>query len=327
MTDTIEDAGTNADGKPEGGGGCRNCGVSCLGILILGGLSLGLFSANAGGRLDAKVSEVSQEILDLQDGADRQRATILGGPENDQNALADYNGFMWVMATGKPNELLPSWRETRPPLPDDVDEMVKRVAPDGLGMDAIAPAYLTPVLEPHFALDTLEPDRQKRFKASQKVYKQFRPALRYIRDGLSRGKCDWQVAWERGANLEVPNLMVLRAAANLMAYEASQQPPAQALQTGLEIVAFGQDCGQHGSLIGGMIGVAISHIGYRSLVRTFERPGLEVGDYQRAMDALAAYQAPSGEELLRAERVSMTVTLLQMSGRAVDQSRPMTGTE
>jgi len=325
----VEDAGTNADGKPpEGGLGCRTCSVGCLGILILGGLGVGLMTANAGGRLDARVSEVSQEILDLQDSADHRRSTILGAPENDQNALADYQGFMWVLAAGRSNDLPLSWREgNRPLLPEDVDDMAKRVAPKGQGMDPVAPAYLAPVLEPHFDLESMEPGRKKQLLASAKLYKRFRPALRYIRDGLSRGKCDWQVVWEKGANLEIPNLMALRAAGTLMAYEASQQPPAQALQTGLEIVAFGQDCARHGSIIGAMIGVAISHIGYQSLARTFERPGLEASDYQRAIDALASYQVPSTEELLRAERISMTVTMLQMSGRSVDQSSPVTGTE
>jgi hypothetical protein len=322
-----EDVASRADVEEEGALGCRTCGVSCLAILILIGLTFGLLTANAGGRLDARVSEVSQEILDLQDAADHRRATVVASPRDDQNAVADYNGFMWVLATGRENDIPQRWRDTRPPLPDDVEDMVKRVAPNGVGMDSVETAYLSPAFEPGFTLESLDPNQLKRFKASRKLFQQFRPLLRYIRDGLSRGKCDWQVNWEKGANVDVPNLLQLRGAANMLSYEATLQSPREGLQTGLEIVAFGEDCARHGSVIGAMIGVAIAHLGFQSLARTLERPGLEIGDYQRVIDALAAYRPPLGEDLLRAERVCMTVALLQMSGRSVDQSEPAGGME
>lgn len=315
-----EDAAESAEvQEEEGGPGCRSCAGSCLGILILFGLTFGLLSANASARLDAKVSEVSQEILDLQEAGDQRRSTILGAPANDQNAVADYNGFMWVMSpeSGYP----PSWRESPPPLPTDVEDMIRRVDPGRKGLDSVDTAFLSPAFEPNFSLEALEPSTKKRFLSSQKNFKRFRPLLRYIRDGLSRGRCDWQVNWEKGASLEIPNLLTVRGAANMLAYEATILPPRESIQNGLEIVAYGEDCGRHGTVIGSMIGVAIVHIGLKSVALSLSRPGLESSDYQRVIDTLAKYRSPSAEELLHAERVSVVVTLLQISGRYVDQSR------
>lgn len=309
------------EAEPEGGGGCKTCGLSCLGILVLLLLVIGVMSANASARLDARFVEIGKEVQELQASADVRRGTVLGAPANDENGAVDYNGLEWVLTSGEGGSRRNSWEQARPPLPAGVDAMVKRVNPEDTEIDLILSSALLAEIDSDYGIKDTPQERARR-KQAEAQFKRLRPVLRYVRDGLQRGKCDWETEWAKGMRFETPNLLAMRATANLMAYEASLQPPSEAIQTGLEIVAFGEDNARQGTLIGGMIGIAISQIGFQSLARTLERPGLELRDYQRVIEALSRYEPPKVEDLLRGERVTVTVSLLQLGGRSLDQTTP-----
>lgn len=300
------------------GNGCKTCGMSCLGIVVLTFLVVAVMSANASARLDARKVQASQEVVELQTAADTRRTTLLGAPANDENAVVDYDGLEWVLTSGKGGNRRTSWENQAPALPEGIDLMVKRCNPDDEEIDLILPSALLAGIDPDYDAKETPAELQRR-KDAQALFKRLRPALRYVRDGLSRGKCDWGTQWEKGVRAELPNLLAMRTVGNLMAYEASLQPPREAIETGLQIVAFGQDTGRQGTLIGGMIGIAVSAIGFKSLAHTLGRPGLEARDYQRVITALEGYRGPKVDALLRGERLGMVVTSLELSGRPLDK--------
>jgi hypothetical protein len=299
------------------GGGCKTCGLSCLGILILSMVVIGVMSANASARLDARFLEASKEVTELQAAADVRRGTVLGAPANDENAVVDYNGLEWVLTSGKGGNRRNSWEKQAPVLPDDIDFMVKRTNPDGEEIDLILPSALLVGIDPDCSVKDTPQERARRKKA-EALFKRLRPALRYVRDGLKRGKCDWETQWERGMRFELPNLLAMRTVGNLMAYEASLQPPSEAVETGLQIVAFGEDNARQGTLIGGMIGIAVSAIGFKSLAHTLGRPGCTASDYRRVITALEGYRGPPADALLAGERLAGVITGLELSGRPLE---------
>ena len=303
-----------------GGNGCRNCGLGCLGFVILGALLFGLMSANASSRLDARFIEANKEVAELQAAANVRRATVVGEPANDENAVVDYMGLEWVLTSGKNGSRRNSWAKQRPALPDDVDAMVKRVNPEDEELDLVLlPGALLAGIDSDYEVEDTPKARTQR-KEAEAFFKRVRPALRYIRDGLSRGKCDWETQWQQGMRVEFPNLMAMRAAATFMSYEASLQPPSEAIQTGLEIVAFGEDNARQGTMIGGMIGIAVSAIGFKSLAHTLGRPGCDAGDYGKVIEALKRYRGPQCDLLLSGERLSGVVTALEMGGRPLEEA-------
>jgi len=302
-----------------GGGGCRNCGLGCLGFLILGAILFGVMSANASARLDARFIQASQEIAELQDAADVRRSTVVGEPDNDEDAVVDYNGLEWVLTSGKDGNRRESWKKRRPALPEGIDAMVERANPEGEELDYVTLAALLAGIDPDREFEDTPRERARRKKA-EALFKRLRPVLRYVRDGLSRGKCNWETQWARGMRFELPNLLAMRTAANLMAYEASLQPPSEAIRTGLQIVAFGEDLGRQGTMIGGMIGIAVSAIGFKSLAHTMGRPGCEAGDYRKVVAALEGYRGAPVDALLASERLVGVVSALELSGRPMEEA-------
>lgn len=312
--------------EAESGGGCKACGLGCLGFVVLSVIVLGVVSASASARLDARFLEASKEAVELRAMADVRRATVVGEPANDENAAVDYAGLEWVLTSGKKGSRRNSWKKQRPILPDDVDAMVKRVNPEGEEIDLVLPSALMAGIDSDYKVKNTPKERTRRKKA-EALFKRVRPALRYVRDGLSRGKCNWETQWERGMRAEIPNLLAMRAAATLMTYEASLQPPREAIQTGLQIVAFGEDNARQGTMIGGMIGIAVSAIGFKSLAHTLGRPGCDASDYRKVIAALESYRGPQADSLLSGERLSGVVTILDLSGRPLAEGSEGAGYE
>ncbi|MBL4849874.1 MAG: hypothetical protein JKY65_30470 [Planctomycetes bacterium] len=302
---------TKAGGK---GTCCRNSGLGCLGAILLGGFLLGLLSVNASARLDARLTQAKQEISEVRARTDDRRATVLGTPANDDNAVVDYQGLEWVLTAGDEASRRVSWERSRPELPGDVDKVEKQTKPKRKKHSLDNTSRLMEGIFPGTEIDD-SPRGRRKLAAAKALFWRVRPALRYVRSGLKRGKCDWGTQLEMGMESEIPNLRPMRAAASLMAYEASLQEPRDAIQTGLEIVAFGTDLGRQGTLIGSMVGQKVSSIGFKSLNHTLARPGLEARDYRRVIEALGTYQVASITDLIAAERLAGVVTVLGLSGR------------
>lgn len=310
-----EEQATDLESKPEGGGACRACCLGLLALVAAGILALVALNYSSGGKLDARQAQVRTEIAQLQTAAKERRGTVLGTPANDENAVVDYQGLEWLLTVGNEKARRESWRKQRPQLPADIDAMVTKTRdPQGEAFDLVNTGELVKQIHLRREYDE-SPEAEKKRVEARAAFARVRPALRYVRDGLSRGTCDWGVQWERGMEAEIPNLLVMRAVANLMAYEATLQSPREALQTGLQLVAFGQDIARQGTMIGSMIGVAVSEIGFASLSHTMGRPGLEVSDYRRLIEVLGAFEVPPVDSLIASERLTGVVTALQLSGR------------
>lgn len=140
----------------------------------------------------------------------------------------------------------------------------------------------------------------------------------HVRDGLRKTLCDWNLAdlLAHGPTMDIPNLVVLRSAANLLAVLAHRtNDPEEAYRLGLEAIGFGSDVVRHSSLIGAMIGIAIENIGRNSLLRSVRRfpPSRERG-IQLANDVLAL-DAASGitfSDTFRVEQLGMETYLCSM---------------
>lgn len=316
-----EDAPKETQAAEAGGGGCRACGFGCLGTVLLCAIVFGVVSASASATLDARFLAVGEEIAEIQQEANAPRTTVVGAPANDENAVIDYQGLEWILTSGKAGLMRrESWKVQAPELPDDIDAMLKRANPDGREVDyfLVMAGLLAETLDPEGAGKAEAMSKRLRRAEAEAAFKKFRPALRYVRDGLRRGKCDWKTRWERGFRFEAPNRLCMQAVASLMAYEASLQPPSEAIQTGLEIVAFGQDLSRQGLMIDCAIGAAISRNGFKSLAHTMGRPGCKADDYARVISALSDYRTQDPDQILARERMTAVVTALELSGRRFD---------
>jgi hypothetical protein len=325
-----EEQATNQEGKePEsGGGGCRNCCLGFLVLLIVGLITLVVLNANAGARLDARLKLAGEEVAALEKEAKERRATVLGSPANDDNAAVYYQGLEWVLTVGDEDSRRESWTKQRPQLPADIDAMVEKTKdPRGKPVDLVGTSMLIQEIQLRVKVED-SPEAQAKRAAAQAAFERVRPALRYVQAGLKCGTCDWAVQWKRGMNAEILNLRVMRSVANLLAYEATLQSPQEALQTGLQIVAFSQDIAHQGTVIGSMVGVAVAEIGFQSLAHTMSREGLAASDYQRVVSALSGYQGTvKMDSLLAGERMSGVVTALELSGRPLAPEEVLEGEE
>ncbi|MBL4849487.1 MAG: hypothetical protein JKY65_28490 [Planctomycetes bacterium] len=139
---------------------------------------------------------------------------------------------------------------------------------------------------------------------------------------MAKGRCDWNTNWGLFES-EHPSFMVFRSAALMLVYEASQEPPRDAIQTGLEIVALGQDIGRMGTMTGQGVGGAVSHSGFQSLAHSLGRAGLKRSDYERVLDALASYRSPTLQDVVAAQRLWAVASVLEASGRRLDEEVPV----
>lgn len=301
------------------------CSLGCLGIVAIG-IVFGLLTRDASSELDLRHHKVSERILARQFADAELRGTVLGQPANEDNALADYNGLQWVMGGG---HLGPRIRATRrvetPQLPDDAAEVLREVASRAQAIQA-SRLLMRPIgvgSPPPWQLRIASgPKEAGRVKRGVALYQQYKPVLRYVRDGLGRGRCDWGIEWERGFYLRQANFSYLTCAGNMLAYEATLQTPREALRTGLEILAFGQDVCRKKTIVGAMTGLAITEVGFRSLADTVSREGVSEEDCVGLLEALGRYQLLDPKETFVSERLGGEIMLLEMSGREMHPKNP-----
>lgn len=263
--------------------------------------------------MDARLLEVSAEV-DKRMAPGGRRQTVVSAPQNDDAAQVFYNGFFWAIAAGKPGNLPRSFAEETPPLPADIVEVTAKVSPSGKSIDAISTAYLS-----HARDEGGVPDEKRRdFAKGVKTYERYQPVLRYLRRGIQSGHADWGPRWDRGHRMEGLHLLYCRAGANLLAYDALLKPPREAIEVGLEIVAWGQDLTRHGDEWTTGTGLGLTRLGCESLIHTLGQPGLKPQDCQRVIEALGTYEPLDPRRVLGGVRLRAVVSLLELSGRPLD---------
>jgi hypothetical protein len=309
----IQSAEIEAEGSRSGP---RNCGAAALVVcLLVGGIGLAL-QLSASSRLDAKLLEASQEITRLQELGARPRTTLLGPTSGGQNAVVDYAGVEWILKGGQAGSRV-AWQQQRPELPSDVDEVLAQVAPKG-SLSYPDLDELLRGISPNRPLTNLSPEDAAAYAKAQALFRQYQPVLRYVRAGLARGHCDWEVEWGRGVSGDLPSLLALRSVSVLLAYEASQQEPSAALQTGLEILAFGSDVARLQHMTGTNVSTRVTMTGLRSLAHTLNRDGISAQDCERFLEVTARYQPLRNLTVLDAERILILSLALGASGRPLD---------
>lgn len=290
----------------------RNCALGCLGLLVLVAVAGGVASSAAQRRLEGRRAAAAERVVALGEELAAPRTPLLqgeGAESDESNALVDYNGLQWVMSHGDVNKVQSAWRQRRPTLPEDVEAVIAQLK-GPTDFDYARARGLDEHLDPRVG-SPLAPEARAEFE-------RFLPATRYVRAGVTRGRCDWETRWELGMGVETPNLLQLRVAANALAYEATTQEPREALETGLVIVAFGDDVERQGTLIGAMISIAVRAIGCRSLAHTMGRAGLEERDCQRVLDVLARQRWASASELCAREALCGEIAILSLGGRPLE---------
>ena len=297
-------------------GGPRNCGAAALVVcLLVGGIGMAL-QLSARSRLDAKHLEASEEITRLQELAARPRTTLLGATSGGENAVVDYAALEWILNGGQAGSRV-AWQRARPQLPSDVDEVLAQIAPKGsLSYPEIS--ELLRGISPDQPLTNLSPEDAAAYAKAQALFRQYQPVLRYVRAGLARGHCDWGVEWGRGLFSDAPNLISLRSAAILLAYEASQQETTAALQTGLEILALGSEVARLQHVTGAHWASGITITGLNSLAHTLNRDGVSARDCERLLEVTARYRPLRDLSVLEAERALTLALALGASGRPLD---------
>lgn len=307
-----------APGGPVGSGRLRACGLGAFVLCLGGAVALAVVSSNAGAALDARVAQAEDDLDALKERTAGRRATILGQPDNDENALRYYNGIEWVLAGGKPAK---RWRGQRPELPEDIDEVLAAIAPQGtLQADELRP--LQRGVFPNQPLVGMSPTEAEERAKAERLYAQYKPLLGYLRRALSRGRCDWEVEYERGPAYSAPSLSAQHQILLLMIHEAAQQSPSQAVQTGLELLALSQDLRRMQDHTGASLAAWATTNGLQSLAHTLSRPGLRVADCRRVLNALEKLPAPHVESFAEAESLAWEIWGLSANGRPLQQSPP-----
>lgn len=280
------------------------CAALCLSSLI----ALGALSAVARASLEARRESARARVLALREAAALPRRPLWGEARDEENAALDYNGFQWVMSlpVGRSGRrYLEGWEERPPALPDDVEGVMVEI---GLGgpFDLRALRGIEKQLWPAW--------REAPDPRLVRSYERFRPALRYLRKGVTRGRCDWQTPWEEGWQPKDP-FSFYRAGAYLLAFEASRQPPREALETGFVILSVADDLDRQGTAMGSMFALVLRSIGYRSLVQTLSRRGLGPQDCRRVLDLLSRQTWRRPEELYELQRLAAEVEVLRLADR------------
>lgn len=291
-------------------------GLCCLALIGVPLLAWGALERSAGNQLDARFEQAAKEVALAQQEHVGARETLWGPTEDTENAAADYRGLDYLFYGGK----LPTWVRGGS-LPDDVESVLTEVEPIGAREDWYLTALLLEeALDPlHQTGPRVSPGAKDRERGLD-LYRRYAPALRYLRAGVRRGVCDWEIPYEDGILVQSGVVYTnLRNATNLLAHEALQEEPRAAIDTGLVIVACGRDFGRHGTLIGDVICVMLQALGYRSLAHTLGRKGVTSEDLSYLRAALDRVESPDLVRTFERARQAFVVTLLSESGRLLSE--------
>lgn len=280
----------------------------CAALLLLAALVFAVASWRASSSLDGRVKALKEQLAALK--AQPTERPVHFGPAVEGNAVDHLRAAEWILAD-------PSDRAAHPSM---VTPALERGHPQAKGTD------LSKLL--HDARDALRRG-EAMSPAAAEATRTYAPVLQHVREGLRRGRCDWDVKYEDGIAIEIPNLFALRQVALLMALAAEQEPdPRGAARAGLEVVAFGEDVARQRTLIAVMMGIAVKAIGLESLERTLRRGDLPREGYEEVITTLAAAGPTDLARGLESERLGLQVELARLSGRplgATTDTAPVDG--
>jgi hypothetical protein len=272
----------------------------CVALVALAALVFVVATWRASSSLDGRVATLKEQLTAIK--AQPTERPVHFGPAVEGNAVDHLRAAEWILAD-------PSDRAAHPSM---VTPALERGHPKAHGID------LSKLL--HDARDALRRG-EVMSPAAADATRTYAPVLQHVRDGLRRGRCDWEVQYEAGVGVEIPNLFALRQTALLMALAAELEPdPRAAARQGLEVVAFGEDVARQRTLIAVMVGIAVKAIGLESLERTLRRGDLPREGYEEVITTLAAAGPTDLARGLETERLGMQVELARLSGRPLGPS-------
>ncbi len=208
-----------------GGVGWRRKALAgCALVVLVGIVALVEYSKKASARLDRRCGELATDIFEYQARTTWKKLGMFGG-----NAADDYAALTWVVDAPEDWERDPPWYVQATTLP------MNYVTTKGADLQLLQHARLEAEKGgelPHEAL-TLK--------------RELWSMVGHLRDGLQRESCVWGGDLRFSGNTRIPNLLAHRAAVDLLALEAYERP-AQAVECGLQILAFGLDHLHHPAL-------------------------------------------------------------------------------
>lgn len=282
--------------------GCCLGGVALIGVLLVAMVGANVSASKA---LDARLEEARQHIAAQHAAQDAPRPLLLGEPV-EGNAVRDYEAIEWVIRTASGDQLRRSWQAAKPALPPGAEELAEQLK--GKKYDHALAGELWKHVDGGPAPSA----------AALAQFEAFRPLTRFLRDGVRRSHCDWDTELEKGAMCEIADLVAMRTAANLLAYEAHLAGSAdEAARMGLDLVQFGDDLGRGATLIHAMIAVAVRGLGLRSLEHTLSRPDLDADAARLVLTTLGRAGRFDGRAAMASERTGFRVTILAMTGRSL----------
>ncbi|MDF1660434.1 MAG: hypothetical protein P1V97_01595 [Planctomycetota bacterium] len=284
----------------------------CLPLFLLCVLAPIAFNMSAQSAVSQKVADLETALADFRakqkyDRTPRFAPTIKG------NAVDYYNGIEYVTMMRE------SWKTTPPKNLPELGELKAFVGKKGSDYDS-ASAVLGKLLSPEYRNGEVKDKTNKKYVLSDKdlkVVTAYMAMLKFVDDGLRCDRVEWNSDLEKGASMEIPNLLSIRFAAALMSHRARISKGSKKIDDSLRIVAFGEDQSRGLTLIQKMIAVSVMNMGYRSLQETMESP-LSEADYQRILTFLLSVGAVDQATAMRSEYLAMSCTLAQVSGRQVN---------
>jgi len=305
MSDALADSVPGADSVPSQpqDGSKKGCIAGCA-LLIFAPLLIFLTaSLGAKAQLQERSTDLRKRVKDFRKAQARVRKVIFG-PARDGNAADDYNALEWVLGPR------PQWNGIAPPK---MPKTLPRDWPNNGGTDPLMPfARLMAPLRGSPDVPT---------PADLAVFRAYRPLMQHIKDGLACRQASYDYEFERGAAGSIMNLLAYRHGANLLSIAALRAEPAEAVELGLQILAFGADVGRHPTLIGKMMAAAIQAIGVRSLNHTMRERRLSEESLLRIFALLPQIELVELGEALEAETLLLESTLATLSGHPLDPER------
>lgn len=253
--------------------------------------------------LDAALAAARSEVKARNAQLGLPRAPLFGEPLPG-NAADDYLAALYVISANDPGRRPASWEDEPPLLPAEaitIATQLERAPPLTPAMSGDLSRYLAgaPIASATLAALT-----------------SYRPALTFLRSGVHRERCAWEVPWGEGWSASGQNLLSVRLLGQLLAVDAREDADSRrALRTGLEAVAFGRDLSRASLLINHLMAHFLVNQGCSSIAESMGRPGLRREDYALALRVLGEVELVPAQRIMDDEHLLARISLLADSGR------------
>lgn len=282
----------------------------CAPIFVLCVLSPVVVTWRSGVGLDNKVTKLEVELSTYRASRIVDRAPLFS-PIIEENAVDYYECAEYILTKRS------AWKRDVPKLAPELNLWEGFFEGNGPDFETVQ-FNLTQLLSAN-ARNCPVSDRApwKSDLVDMEVINAYLPALKYIEQGLRCNRVDWPVDFENGLGMETFQLSGVLFAASLLGHQARTAKGTERITGGIQIVAFGEDCGRAPGLIAKTISVAIKNLGYRSLQETMEQP-LSEKEYRRILTFLMSVPVVDPMRTFHEEYLTTACTFAQMGGRSVN---------